>query len=375
MKFRIETQDLSAAVSTVTRALSTRTPIKILEGIYIEASQNTVLLRCTDLSLQIDAIVAADVQESGAAVMPGKLFAELVRKLPGEYTDICLDKNSAAISSGRAKTNVQVDSAKDYHSMPPIKKDYELTMGEGDFCAMIGRCTFATAQDDAKPILTGVLMEMEPEKLSMIALDGYRLALTKENVRGGAGEGMGQGSVREAVLPGKSLMEISRLLGDTTNLITLNFSRTHMLIDLGFTRIITRLLDGEYIKYRQILPETHSTRVRLRRGELYESIERVSLIARENKSNLVRFRFSGESLFISANSEMGRSEEDIPISLMGTDIEIAFNARYFLDILRVIDDEEIFLDMNNNISPCVVRPIQGEEFYYLVLPVRLFSGV
>ena len=152
------------------------------------------------------------------------------------------------------------------------------------------------------------------------------------------------------------------------------FSATHVMIDMGHTRIITRLMDGEFIRYRQILPDSHTTHVRVNRAELLDSIERVSLMARESKKNHVKFSFEDGQVTITANSEIGASKEIVNIDRMGSDIDIAFNAKYFSDVLKVLDDEYVCLDMNTNISPCVVKPETGDEYYYLILPVRLFSG-
>lgn len=201
----------------------------------------------------------------------------------------------------------------------------------------------------------------------MVALDGYRLAMRTEAVTV-------SGAAKNAVIPARGLLEISRILDDSDEMINMVFSATHVMIDMGHTRIITRLMDGEFIRYRQILPDSHTTHVRVNRTELLDSIERVSLMARESKKNHVKFSFEDGQVTITANSEIGASKEIVNIDRMGSDIDIAFNAKYFSDVLKVLDDEYVCLDMNTNISPCVVKPETGDEYYYLILPVRLFSG-
>ncbi|MPN10447.1 Beta sliding clamp [bioreactor metagenome] len=146
------------------------------------------------------------------------------------------------------------------------------------------------------------------------------------------------------------------------------------MLDLGFTKIVSRLLEGEFIKYKQILPSSHESRVQAQREDLLESIERASLMARESKNNIIKLSFTEVNLTVSANSEMGNVVEDLPISLTGNDIDIAFNARYFTDVLKSLDDEKILLDFNNNVSPCIVKPIQGDAYLFLILPVRLFMN-
>ena len=365
MRFSMKQKDLDAAIRTVTKALSSHTAVAILEGIYVEAIGNEVLFRCTDLSLQVETIINADVEEDGGIVLPGRLFTEMVNKMDGEVCSIRTEKNTALIECGRSRFSVQGERIEDYHTMPAVKKEVSIKIGMNTFKEMIGQSIFATAQDESKPILTGVLIEIAENSINMVALDGYRLAMIKR--------GIADGQEKNVVVPAKSLVEISRILLDEDTVINITFSRTHVLIDMGYTKITTRLLDGEFIKYRQILPTDHSLRVRVNRAELLTTIDRVGLIAREEKSNLVKFTFERESLEISADSQIGKANEVIEVQSMGELLQIAFNAKFFIDVLKALSDEYIYLDMSTNLSPCVVRPVEGEAYYYLILPVRMFS--
>lgn len=367
MRFFIDNADLNAGISTVIKAMPTRTTISILEGIFIEAQKDSIKIKCSDLSLLIETYIPATVEEEGAAVLPGRLFSEMARKLPGESTLIYDSNDTVYIESGRTKTTLQASDAKQFPDMPSINGDKALVIKQNTLKEMIKQTIFATAQDDTKPILTGVLMEIADNVLTLVALDGYRLALRREALDSQTGD-------FSVVVPAKSLAEINRTLLDTDEETRLFFSKTHMLLDMGHTKLITRLLDGEFIRYKQILPDKHSTRVRLNRQELLEALERASLMAREGKSNLVKFSFSGETLTMSANSELGHINEEIRTEIIGNELDIAFNVRFFSDVLKNLDDEYLYLDMTSNISPCVVIPVQGDSFYYLILPVRLFSN-
>lgn len=369
MRFFVDTNELNAGISTVIKALPARTTVSILEGIYMKAADNTLLLRCSDLNIQIETVVAATVEEEGAIVLPGRLFSEMVKKFTGEMTSFDIKKSTASIESGRFKTTLQGENGADFHTMSSIKSELAVTMKPDALKRMVRGCIFAAAQDDSKPVLTGALMEVDNNGATLVALDGYRLALRREAMEGSVG------NPSSMIIPARSLVEIARILPDAGENIKMVFSRTHVMTDIGQTNITARLMEGEFIKYKQILPESHVTRVRISRKELMEGIDRVALMARESKSNLIKFTIANSNINITANSEIGRSSEDIEANIMGGDIEIAFNARYFMDVLRVLDDEEIFIDMINNISPCVVRPVQGESFYYLILPVRIFSGM
>lgn len=367
MKLTVDTQELNAVLAVASKALSAKSTVSILEGIYMAAENGELLLRCTDMSLQIEATIGANVEKGGACVLPGRLFADLARKLPGEETSFTLEKSSMLVESGRATTTMQTENAKDYISMPDVHREFSVTISKPALKNMIRQSIFATAQDDSKPILRGVLLELEGDELSMVALDGYRLARRRERVKV-------SGEFRNSVLPSRGLLEISRILDDNDEDINLVFSKTHVMIDMGCTRIITRLMDGEFIRYRQILPTGHTTRVRANRQELLDSIDRVSLMARESKKNHIKFSFEEKTVTITANSEIGNSREIITIDRVGSDLDIAFNAKYFSDVLKVLDDEYVTLEMNSNISPCVVAPENGSEYYYLILPVRLFTA-
>ena len=355
MRIIVDTNALNAALSIVTKALPVRSTISLLEGVYMKAEQRRLLLRCTDLNIQIEASIDALIEKEGATVLPGRLFSEMAKRLPGESVSIY-------------RTTLQCEDAGDYHAMNEVESDTSIKIEPNDFKSMVRGCIFAAAQDDTKPILTGALMELGSDSLRLIALDGYRLALrTAPIVNNGTEE-------KEIVVPARSLIEVARILPDDGEKATITFSRTHLSATGGDVKIIARLMEGDFIKYKQILPNEHMTRVRVNRKELLDGIERVALMARESKSNLIKFSISREMIEISANSEIGRSNEEIPCAAMGEDIEIAFNNKYLTDVFKVLDDEEIYMDFNSNVSPCVVKPINGEEYYYLILPVRLFTG-
>ena len=369
MHIILDTNALNAALSTVTKALPVRTTISVLEGIYMKADRKRLLLRCTDLNIQIETYVDAMIEKEGAAVLPGRLFSEMAKRLPGDTVSIDVKKNTAEIISGSYRTTLQCEDANEYHAMNEIEGESIIKIAPVDFKNMVRGCIFAAAQDDSKPILTGALMEMSSNSLRLIALDGYRLALRTARIEGEAG------ADKNVVVPARSLLEVARILPDDgESKAAISFSRTHLSAVGGDVKIIARLMDGDFIKYKQILPTDHVTRVRVNRKELLDGIERVALMARESKSNLIKFAISREMMEISANSEIGRSNEEIPCSTIGEDIEIAFNNKYLIDVFKALEEEEIYLDFNSNVSPCVVRPVNGDAFYYLILPVRLFTG-
>ena len=231
---------------------------------------------------------------------------------------------------------------------------------------MIQKSIFAVATDETRPILTGALFEIEEKQVDMVCLDGYRLAVRKGSI-----------SIENSlkvVIPGKTLNEISRIMDDDDKKISMIINDTHVLFDMGYTRIISRLLSGEFINYKQIIPEEYKTRIKLDTKLFSNCIERASLLAREEKNNLIKLNIQEDKLIITSNSKIGQAYEELPIVMEGKELTIAFNARYILDILHVIDDQEVCIDFITNTSPCVFRPLEGDNYTYLLLPVRIFGG-
>lgn len=359
--------DLLAALSTVGRALSAKTTLPILEGIYLSAQAGRLEMKCTDMALGIQTAIAADVREAGEVVLPGKLFIEVIRKLPDDG-DICIkvdDRLQATITCQHARVKLQGLRSDDYPALPDTGSDgWQVRIGAKAFQDMVRTSVFAIAIDETRPILTGVLLECGEDQLTMVALDGYRMALRRSKAQI-------TGNVQEAVVPGRSLSEIGKLIGDWNEEILMIYGKNHLCVDLGDTRVVTRLLDGEFIRYRQILPGAAHTHMRLSIPQLYGAVERAQILAREGRNNLVKFAIKEEMLVVTAQSELGEVYEEISAEVDGKPLEIAFNARYVYDILKCLNhDEPVSLDFTTNVSPCVVRPIEGDAFVYLVLPVR-----
>lgn len=367
MRFSCDTNDLNTSLSIVSRALAVRSPKPILEGILLESCEQGLRLTCTDLALGIETTIPATFIEEGRAVLPGKLLCEIVRKLPGGACDISVsDRLQATIRCASIRTTITGFDPVEYPELPQVS-GASFSMPQSTLRDMIGRTLFAIAVDESRPILTGCLMEVGRSEMRVVALDGFRLAMRKENIEGPESD-------VSAVVGGKVLGDIAKILGDTDEEVALCFSRSHLGLNIGATHIVARMLEGEFIRYRQILPQEWQTRVAVRSGELGSAIDRASLIAREGKSNLVCFKIDGDTLTVTSNSENGDMEERIDVTTEGNDLSIAFNVRYITDVLKAISDDEVFMRFNSNVSPCVVCPTEGDSYLYLVLPVRMFNN-
>jgi len=215
--------------------------------------------------------------------------------------------------------------------------------------------------------LMGCLLEAKGDTLSIVALDGFRLALRKARFSSDLPE-------MSVVVPGKALNEIARILDDSDELVALEYGKTHLSANMGSARIVARLLEGEFIRYQQILPTEWQTRIVAQKETLDASIDLASLMAREGKNNLVKLHIEEGTLLITSNADLGDVREEIPIDFEGRELDIAFNVRYISDTLRAVEDEDIELRFNSNVSPCVICPTSGDHFLYLALPVRVFSA-
>ncbi len=371
MLLTVNAQDLLDGLNTVTRALAARPAKQILEGVLVDAGSDGITLTCSDGSLSIECILTGDVKEPGRVVLPGKLFAELVRKLPGGTVTIKVNENhSASIRCMNSKSNLAGMNPMEYPEMAEVSAGTTVKIPQNKLREMISRVVFAIATDESRQILTGCLLEVNREEARMVALDGFRLAMQKvfQPFQLPAGQ-----ECLKAVIPGRVLNELSKILLEEEEFCTLLIDKTRMQASFGNTRLSTVLLAGEYIDYRKILPPSFKTQAKADRVQVQNAIDRASLMAREGKNNLIRMSFSKNTLTITSNAELGDVLEEMDASLQGDPIEIAFNAKYISDVIRNINDGDLCMKFNSNVSPCVVCPQAGDQFLYLILPVRVFQ--
>jgi len=369
MKFYVDTQELNGALAIVTKALSANAEKDIMKGIFMSAFGNELYLKCSDSSIQIETKIPAAVEEDGTVVMPGRITSDLIRKMKGKTIDFESDGSTMKVNCGRTAGELQFFDAQDYPSMDDIRGDMKFNIKQNLLRSMIRQTAICCADEkESKAILHGVFMEFTDEGyLNMVALDGYRLAIRKEKVEV-------SGTKRNVVVHSRTMLDIASILSDTEEDVSVTVSQTHITVDLGETKIKARLLKGEYINYRNILPSVFNSRVVVNKDALLRSIEVAALFAIDSQNNLLKLEFDSDTLIIKARSETGRINEAVDINLTGSSIEIAFNAKYLQDIVKSLDDESVALSLTSSVTPCVFEPVQGNSFYYLVLPVRLLKG-
>lgn len=364
MKLICDGLDLSDAVLKVSKALSVKAANPVLEGIKISAHGETLTLTATDTELTIEKKIKADILMEGETVVVGKYFVDFVKKLEKEQVELCrLYDGQLQIKYSENESELQVFPA---DSFPKIEKDVTgdyFEISQADFKQVVERSVFACSSDDSRPILKGCLFEIVDGTLTSVALDGFRMAVVKKQVTA-------SGDMK-AVIPARTLLEIVRILDKDEGDLKVYLQKNSLFVEVENTCLVSRLIEGEFVKYNHILPTSFTDSVMVNRGALLNSIERASIVARNDRYNVIKFDIKEDVMTVSAKSEVGNVNENVMITLNGKDMAIAFNGKYISEYLKIVSDDYINLNLNTNIDPCIITSATDNSFLYLVLPVRI----
>lgn len=372
MHFRVQTDEINYGLGMVTRAISPRPAKAAYDGVLIETEEDCLVLTCTDGEISIKARVSAIVEEDGLALLPARLFAEMMRKQPAGEVDIRVESGRRAVIRSRgSNTAMACMEAEDFPDINDVSGEYHVSLPCDRLRDAIGKVLFAVSTDESRKILTGILMEVYEKETLLVGLDGFRLALQRVTADNTLPNGK---DMLSAVAPGKILGEVGKMLPDSEDEIRITFNSSHIMYSFGAVKVYATLLTGEFIDYQKILPSAWTTEVEVMRDTLSDAIERCSLMAREGKNNLIHLKLNLDGkMEMTAEAERGNVHEDIDIGIEGNELTIAFNSRYLSDIIHNVDSERICMCFNSNVSPCMIKPIEGNEFTFLVLPVRIFN--
>lgn len=366
MKLHIEQQDLLRHINIAQRAISSRTTMPILEGIRFEAKDGKLVLTSTDLELSIETTVPCTVEEEGGIVLNANIIGNIARKLPTQTVTMTTEQDKVHIDCVDSHFHLQGGNASEYPSLPEVETD-QATLIYGNIIKRAGRETqFATSADETKVALTGILFERTKGEARFVALDGYRLAVKSVP--------LGEDSAdvnEEVIVPRRAFEELPKIASDES-LMKIRTVPGHIVFESENTKMYSRLIEKKYINYREIISKDFKTTVKLNRLDFQNALERASLLAKEERANLIKLYFEGDVLHIESNSEIGNVNETLHIATKGDELKIAFNAKYLLDGVKALDCEEITLELNGALNPLVMRPVAEEKDYlYLVLPVRV----
>ena len=364
MKFTCDKALLSAAIDGVSRAITNRSAIPVLEGIYLKAEGFQLTLTGYDMEMGITTTIECNVLVPGETVLEAKLLGSMVSRMPSGDVRIELNNEGmAVISGGVAEFEIPAMNASDYPSLPVTGADNTMTLKCGMMREMIEKTIYAVSQDAKKPAHTGELFVIEPGSLTVVALDGYRLAIIKRDVE----------CTRDIriIIPGKTLQELLKIMGGDEDEVKIDANRRYVVFTTNGYTIMSRLIEGDFLNYEGVIPKDKKTRVTVDCKTFIDTIERASLIITERLKNPLRINFAEDKVTVRCQTPLGKVvDEFAPIEMAGDAVEIGFNNRYLLDALRYSKCERMVLEINGPLSPVKLLPENGTDFIYLVLPVR-----
>ena len=369
MKFSCEKALLQAAISTTSRAVSPKSSIPALEGILLGAGND---LRLTGYNLEtgIRTIVPADIREEGTLVLGARLFGEIVRKLPDDIVTFQSENYMVNIKCGMSEFNILGTDPEEFPELPTVEYQNSLILPQSRLKAMISQTLFAVSDNESRPIHTGSLFEVDSNGLTIVSVDGYRLALRHEAIDKKEGA-----ETFSFVVPGAALSEVEKICSDVDEPASVTQGARHVMFKVGDTMLVSRRLEGEFLAYRQAIPRNNTIHVEGETRALLSSIDRVSLIISDKLKSPLRCVFDSNLLKISTKTAIGDAYDECPLSGDGGGLEIGFNNKYLMDALKAAPADKVRLELTTGVSPCVILPTEGEEnFLYMVLPVRLKAG-
>ena len=371
MKFSCDKHLIQSAAATAARAASAKSPIPALEGLLIQAGAG-VRLTGYDLKKGIYTTIEAEVERPGSAVLNARLFTEMLRRLPDGIVTVEVDgKNAVKVKCGRSAYDFIAIDAAEYPELPEMDEAEAVSLPQKTLKAMIDETIFAVSTNESRPIHTRSLFEVsEDQTLTVVSVDGYRLALRRETVEKITGK-----PNFSFVVPSAALSEVEKICGESEDTATIVVGSRHVMFKAGDTMLVARRLEGEFLAYRSAIPSEYKIIMVADKRQLLNTIDRVSLIITEKQKSPIRCLFESDNMKIRVNTALGDASDECPMAGDGQELEIGFNNKYMMDALKAAPADNINLCMNSAISPCIITPADGKDnFLYMVLPVRLRAG-
>ena len=369
MRFTCEKSTLVSGLNIASRTVAQKSSLSVIEGVLCKAGAG-LSLTGYNMETAITYEIEAEVSDPGVCILPAKLFGDIVRRLPEGPVTVVVDEGyKVSIRAGFASFTITAENADDYPELPDVGEGRGIRIPQNALKALISGTIFSVSENQARPIHTGVRFEVEDMAISAIAVDGFRLARRTWHPAEGTGRTMA------FVVPAPALKEVEKILTDSEENATFTLGARHILFNIGTATLICRLLDGDFLDWKKVVPTNCPVKLVANVGDLSSSIERVGLIVSEKFKSPVRCVFSNQSLMLRTNTTIGAAEDQCAIAGDGGELEIGFNVRYLADALRAVPTEEVTLELTNGLSPIVLTPVDEKyDFAYMVLPVRLKSN-
>lgn len=357
------------AINSVVKGVASKTTMPILEGILIQTNDNEIKLTTYDLEIGIEYIMECEVKEQGSTVVNAIMFSEIIRKLPDSEISIELTNNNLLVIECEGSLyKLATMNPEEFPELPKIEVEKSIEIEQNTLKNMIKRTIFAVSTEESKQIFTGCLFEVEESKLNIVAVDGFRLAKRSAFLTNKTNE-------FKAVIPSKTLNEVNKIILDSFETIKIGVSKNQALFEMDNCKIVTRILDGDFLNYKSVIPNNWETRIKINRSDLQNCFERISLISssamEKEKKYPVKISIEIGKLIISCTNQTGDAKEELYTTTEGKILEAGFNPKYFLDALKSIDEEEIFIEFGTSISPCLVKSADEKDYVYMILPIRL----
>lgn len=366
MKLTFQKETLLTGINIVLKAVPSKTTMSILECILIDASANEIKLTANDMELGIETKVQGEILEKGKIALEAKIFSEIIRKLSNADSVVTItsdEKLNTVIESENSTFHIQGRDGEEFSHLPMIDRDNYICLSQFSLKEIIRQTIFSIAINDSNKMMTGELFEVTDNELKVVSLDGHRMSIRKILLKDTYNN-------IKVIVPGKTLNEISKILGgDNEKEVLIFFSANHILFEFEDTIVVSRLIEGEYFRINQMLSSDYETKFSINRKEFLDSIDRASILIRENDKKPLIINILDHVMELKLNSSFGSMNAELMIHKTGKDIMIGFNPKFLIDALRIIDDEEVTLYMMNPKSPCFIKDSE-EQYIYLILPVN-----
>lgn len=369
MKIICSKSSLLKSVNICSKAVSSKTTLPILECFLIQAGKDEIKMTANDMELGIETIIEGEIEEVGTIAIDAKLFSEIIRRLPDNDVTIITNENcQVLITCEKAKFNLMGKTGDDFSALPHIEKEKYISLSQFALKEIIKQTIFSISDNDNNLIMTGELFEINDHIFKVVSLDGHRISIRKIELKESY-------EPTKLIVPGKTLNDLTKILsGETEEDVKIYFTRNHLLFEFGNTKVVSRIIEGEYFKIDQMLSNDYQTKIHINKRELLSCIERSTLLVKEGDKRPIIMNITEDNMELKIQSTIGSMNEDIMIHKEGKDIQIAFNPKFLIDAIRVIDDEEIDIYMMNAKAPCIIKD-QNESYIYLILPVNFNPGV
>ncbi len=365
MQITVEREKILEAVNHLSRIVNGKTSLPVLEGILLSAEQGKLTLISYNLEMGMKKEIYASTREEGDIVINTKIFADILRKMNGVSVDIVTDDRLMChISCGSANFDIMGMAATDFPEMPSVTAVNKFSLSGEILSNMVRRTIFSVAQTEGtKPILTGIKVSVENDKITFVAIDGHRLALRQESIN--------IDTQADFVITGRAINEVIKLITDENEDIEISFSSNLISFEINGYIFIARLLEGNFVDYEKTIPKTYKQRIFVKTRDLINTIDRISPVISDVFTTPVRCIISEENILLSCSSAVGRATENFPITLEGEEFEIGLNSRYLLDALKATENENIKIEFNGATAGVIIKPVDNEDFLYMIMPMRL----